>query len=327
MDFIDTIDKLGLKANSAKNYVRSLTRLQKLYEMPLTQAISEDSELTTFNKLFDGKSHHTKKSYLVAVHAFICGKKHGNGAECDNVHAAPFHKAMGLINEGIIKINEKQTKTPKQADNWATIDELKGLMLKYEAESQGLLSKDEVSMKEIIEFQKYVIMSLYLGDDANPPIRSEYGDMIVAFKKDKPTLSTDKNYLLVTGPRKKEFILNDYKTSETYGKKTFKVGKSLNKVLNNWLKIVEHQTGDPLLLKPTGGVLGRNGLSKMLMLITNPLGKRISVQMLRHIFISENIKQPTLTAKKALADKMCHSVSVQEVYIKSGEPSISDVGC
>ena len=317
MSIHDIITSRGLKTSSAKCYIQRLTKLEKDYGMPLLQALAEDSELTTFNKIFEGKSVHTKKTYLTAIHSLVCGIRHGNG-NIDDCHptSAPFHREMNKINDGIIEWDKHQSKTKKQEENWCTLDELKGLMTKYHTDCAGYIKDDNLTMKHLIEIQKHLIMSLYLGDEANPPIRSEYGDMIVVFKKDKVKQDKHENYLLVNGPRSKYFILNNYKTNKTTGSLKFKVGKVLNKVLNDWLGAVGHMSGDPLLLKPTGGMLGRNGLSKMLLNITNPLGKRISVQLLRHIFISENIIMPKLEEKKAIADKMCHSTGQQEMYKK-----------
>tara|TARA_R110000803_G_scaffold24538_4_gene59093 strand:- start:290 stop:1237 length:948 start_codon:yes stop_codon:yes gene_type:complete len=314
MNIEEVINSRGLKASSANNYIRTLKKLQKDYGSDdLEQSLKEDSELNTFNSIFEGKSHHTKKTYLIAIHSLLCGKSHGNGAVCDHVTAQPFHTEMNQINKKIVEFDDKQEKTEKQSDNWATLDELKSLMKDYQKKVKPLLHEN-ASLKDIMEIEKWVVLSLYLSDDSNPPIRSEYGDMIITHTmKD---MDKNVNYLMITGPRKKEIILNNYKTDGKYGQKIFKVGKVLNKVLNTWLKVVGHKDGDPLLLKKTGGIMGRANLSKFLVEITKPLGKRISIQMMRHIFISEKIIQPKLSEKSELADKMCHSVGTQTSYIK-----------
>ena len=61
-----------------------------------------------------------------------------------------------------------------------------------------------------------------------------------------------------------------------------------------------------------------NGLTKYLNKTFEPTGKKnISSTMLRHIYISEKLGGPTLKEKKALADKMGHSVATQEIYKKN----------
>jgi len=320
MSYREIMESRGLKPNTVNTYTRHLESLAKAYGIPLDQALKEDVELKTFNKLYAEKSPHSVKATMVSVHSLLCGKKHGNGQKCEHVIAEPFHSRMVEINKAFSSEAEKQEKTEKQAENWATLDELKGLMDKYRRESLEYVCRrtgeKDVEMKDLIHLQKSVILALYLSDESNPPIRSEWGDVHVIFKKDKIKQDPTKNYLFVTGPRRKDLILNDYKTEKTSGPKKFKIGGSLNKYLEGWLKTAGHKSGDPLLLKKTGGGLGRANLSKMLVEITAPLGKRISTQMLRHIFISDKIDQPKLSEKKVIADKMCHSTGMQELYIK-----------
>ena len=125
----------ALKPNTVNTYTRHLESLAKAYGIPLDQALKEDTELNTFNKLYAEKSPHSVKATMVSVHSLLCGKKHGNGQKCDNVVAEPFHSRMVEINKAFSSEAEKQEKTEKQAENWATLDELKGLMDKYRRES------------------------------------------------------------------------------------------------------------------------------------------------------------------------------------------------
>tara|TARA_R110000796_G_C14400328_1_gene417532 strand:+ start:343 stop:534 length:192 start_codon:yes stop_codon:yes gene_type:complete len=61
--------------------------------------------------------------------------------------------------------------------------------------------------------------------------------------------------------------------------------------------------------------MNENGLTKYLGKVFSPTGKLISVNMLRHIFISSKFK-PELNEKQIIADKMGHSTKQQELYIK-----------
>jgi len=321
MEYLEEImNTHSLKESSAKQYASCLNKLEVFFDGNLHETLLGDGAFDKVQEFIKDRSHSTQKTYNLAVHSILCGEKHYGGAPCKHPYGGPYHRRMRGILEQITNKEGQQEKTQKQEDNWATLEELTDLMKKYAEEAKPLM-KDDAPLPDIIKIQKWVILSLYLADRENPPIRSEYGDMVVIFKiKGKPLttpMNPSKNYLFVKGPRSMEIILNEYKTVGSQGKKVFKVGKTLGAILRQWLKTVGHQSGDPLLIKKRGGVLGRNGLSKMLMEITAPIGKRISVQMLRHIFITETLPQPKLSEKKEIADKMCHSVPTQELYIKN----------
>jgi len=56
------------------------------------------------------------------------------------------------------------------------------------------------------------------------------------------------------------------------------------------------------------------GLSTTIPKVFEPTGKNITINSLRHIFISENISGDFLTEKTAISEAMHHSVSTQEKY-------------
>ena len=96
---------------------------------------------------------------------------------------------------------------------------------------------------------------------------------------------------------------DEYKTSGKYGENQVKVGKKLNSVLNIWLK---YNKTDSLLLNSQGKPMSANGLGKEIKKVFEPTGKNISVNMLRHIFISEKYPKEKLDEKAEDAKKMGH---------------------
>ena len=88
----------------------------------------------------------------------------------------------------------------------------------------------------------------------------------------------------------------------------------LNKVLNAFLKL---HTKEYLLYTCTGkNVLTKNALGHLLKRVFEPTGKKISINMMRHIVISEFDTGPKITEKMAMAEKMCHSTGTQAEYKK-----------
>ena len=156
---------------------------------------------------------------------------------------------------------------------------------------------------------------LYIGSPDNPPLRLDYAPMKIISKNvynDIPTDDQNINYLVITGKNKKEFILNDYKTKGTYGQKKIPVSSIVNKLLNVWL---HYNTTDYLLLNSKNESLSSNGLTKLITSVFLPTGKKISVSMLRHIFISEIFPADSEKRQK-IADLMVHSVNMQTDYAK-----------
>ena len=122
------------------------------------------------------------------------------------------------------------------------------------------------------------------------------------------------NYLVVKNTTKKFFVFNNYKTAKVYHqKKIIDVGTELNKVLNKWLKI---NTSDYLLLNSIYEPFSKNGLTKFIQKIFGSNGKKVSVSMIRHAYLSSRYNADTQD-KASIAESMMHSVSMQTELTKS----------
>ena len=252
----------------------------------------------------------TRKNYYANVVSFL--KHHNFTDDAIDKYRSEMLSLCATMNNVV----KQQQKTQKQDDSWQTLKQIRETM-KQQKKTLQLIK--EPTWRDI---QPLFVSMLYLGDDKNPPIRNEYGDMVVVYAKDGIHLQDkSRNYLVITGRIKKEFILNDYKTIKTHGTKVFRVGNKLNSFINAVLKHHPISTGGvegvspkpeaPLLYNSVNKSLGRNGLTKYLQ-----KHLKLSTAMLRHIYISEKVEMPLLKEKQALADKMCHSTQLQELYKK-----------
>ena len=210
----------------------------------------------------------------------------------------------------------EQRKSETQSNNWTSLSKLKKVnsFYKKQLNERGILGKDSLNNKEFNLLQMWDVSSLYLF---HPPLRNDYVMKVIPRKQYYSMSDEEKkkgNYLVVKSRNTKQFSLGEYKTSGKYGTKLIKVDKKLNSVLNVWLRF--NKSGH-LLLNSKREPITANGLTKLLQKTFEPTGKKISSSMIRHIFITENIKMPELKEKEELADKMGHSVSQQELYIKN----------
>jgi len=161
-------------------------------------------------------------------------------------------------------------------------------------------------------FQKWVITSLYTYQ---PPVRADYAmDILSQSEYDAvPDEEKSKNNYLVINKREKFFHFNKYKTHNLHGDKRVKVNKPMNAVLNKWLNI--NKSGW-LLLNIKKEPVNENQLGKAVTVAFEPCGKRIGINMLRKIYLTEKY-QHEKAEKKADADAMLHSVSTQQKeYVK-----------
>ena len=108
------------------------------------------------------------------------------------------------------------------------------------------------------------------------------------------------------------FYFNIYKTSKTYGQQTLDV-KSLapesNKILKKWVTV---NPTDYLLFSSVEKKLEPSQVTRM---IGNILGKNISTDLLRHIYLTEKYGK-VQEEMKTDSEAMGHDTQTQALYIK-----------
>jgi len=214
---------------------------------------------------------------------------------------------------------KEQLANPKQMENWRSWNDI----LKVQRGYMNTMRRCQYSKKvkltklEYHTVQKYLVSSLYT---LIPPRRLDYANMkIVEHKEYKKMTDEDIkkfNYLVVQSRVKKYFSFgeNSQKTKQNF---MMEIPPKLNQVLNIFLK--HHTTKEYLLTNFRNGKLSSDGLSKLIMRIFGgDEQKNVSVNMLRHIFLSNKFKNaPSIKQKELLAQQMGHSTAIQEqVYTK-----------
>ena len=121
------------------------------------------------------------------------------------------------------------------------------------------------------------------------------------------------NYLLNSTRTTKYFIFRNYKTASTYGEIKVKVNKGLNSIINQWLKI---NPTNFLIFDNKNNKMSKNNLAKYIVKSLEPSGKHINLNLLRKIWISENLDLNQVRSRDKLATAMMHSLDTQKTYIK-----------
>lgn len=244
----------------------------------------------------------TRKSYLSSI-TTIC-----------NVLGVPCVKYCEYLTEVIQLIKQKDInqKTEKEDKNWVKITELKSIIPYYEK-----LMKDNIGdLKLYNRYIKYwMIACLYCLDDANPPCRLDYS-VLITNKEDFDEKIND-NFLVLNKGEPEFFSFADYKSSSKYGTTKIRVGKKLKPAIKFWMKYSDNK--DILLPDGLGKRMTRSALGQLIPRVFEPVGKHITLNTLRHVYITDNLEygDMQLTKKRRItAQRMMHSVRTQENYVK-----------
>jgi integrase len=300
----------NLRDSSIKLYVNNMNKLSKLLEQPDFKNVDFLNNKESIEKALEGKSNHTIKTYYASIVVVMMAL----GMNEDIINK--YRDDMEALQENYKNMVDTQKKTEKQEKNWLSYDELVGIMnkLRKKVNYEGILKKDTLSRKEFDLLQQHLVASLYLLEpDSNPPIRLDYAPMKIISHKDYESIKEpNENYLVIKSRNHKYFAFNDYKTSRSYNEKKIKVGSKLNTVINNWLR---YNKSGYLLLNAKDEPLSSNGLTKFINKIFNHTGKKVSVSMIRHAYLSNRYEADN-EDKKKIAEAMLHSTNQQTEYIK-----------
>ena len=309
----------NIKPNSLRAYIISINKIHNAIfnkdivdkKNPLDFLKDEKKVLDTIKDL----KVNTQKNYLSAV---IVGLDAMNSKGIYDTELKEYREYLDELNKEVIKELEKNEKTDNQQKNWVSLQALKKVMNSYKRDliDRDVFKKETITKKQRDILQMWVVANLYLHDD-NPPIRLDYGSMLVKKNSDYDKLSKDdlesNNYLVVKSRTNKIFHFGEYKSKKAHGIKKIPVGKILNSVLNIWLKF--NDSGN-LLVDSRDKPMNSNQLSKYISKTFSPTGKKITANILRHVYISEKHPVEVNDSKSNTASKMMHSVSTQEKYSK-----------
>ncbi len=293
----------NIKDNSLKAYLIILKKLNNNKDVESLEYLKNTEDIM---KQIKEKALTTQRNYIGSLLVFLPLLK-------DSKKTLDFYKLqLEKVNEEYQKFISSHEKSSKQKDNWSTLEELKEIFLKYKKEikKNKYDKKEKLTSKEFNYLTNYLITALYI---LLPPVRLDYAPMsIVDTEEDVDEKS---NFLVVKSRNKKYFIINEYKSSKTYGSQKINIPSELNSIINLYLKF--HKDKSSFLMNTRSQPLSANGLSKLL---TSSFGrytdKTITLNLLRHIYISENVELTKDTKEQKLAESMFHSVQTQQNYIK-----------
>jgi len=296
MDKILKRNRENLSDNSIKTYS---SNIRSLYKKMNTDAQSTPETITKFfttnsKKVLDflKEIEPSKRKTILASLVVLCHNE--NAAE---TYRSQMIKDAYTYNENL----KDQVKTDSQKASWITQDNVMKIYRKLYRNTSHLLNKDKLTNNELQELQDLVILSIYV---LIPPRRLlDY----TAFKV--RNVGEKDNFL-----DGKHFVFNTYKTANRYKQQRVLIPTRLKSLITKWM--TKHNN-EYLLFDERNNPLAPPKLTSRLNRIFG--GRRISVNQLRHTFITDRVlpNVPALKMLSNVAEDMGHSVDTQLLYKKN----------
>lgn len=201
-------------------------------------------------------------------------------------------------------ISIEQKMTDKQATNWVTQTDVREKFDSlYEALKLKLIHK-KIEPKTLTEFSDLLLLALTSGIYIPPRRSLDWTEMKVKGYDKK----TD-NYIL-----KGKFYFNRYKTDKTYGLEVIDIPAELQTLLKKYISYLP-SSQEYLFVNNKGAKINS---VKVALTLNKIFGKNVSINALRHSYITEKYKNmPALKELLETSKDMGHSVLQHLEYIKN----------
>jgi integrase len=202
-------------------------------------------------------------------------------------------------------IDIEQKKTEKEKENWITQDEIKEKYDNMYQKLEPILLMRKIDVKSLTELQDLLLLALTSGIYIPPRRSLDWTEMMIRGYDKKKDNYTVKN----------KFYFNRYKTDKTYGLETIDIPLPLQHLLKKYISYLP-TSQKYLFVNRVGEKINSVRVTQALNRIFD--NKRISVNMLRHSFISHKYKDiPRLKDMIQTAHEMGHSLNQALEYIKN----------
>ena len=288
----------NLSDNTIRTYISIIRSLHRKLNPTSPYLVSAEDIIEFFQKEskkvleFLKDVEFNKRKTILASLVVVCGDE-----ECVKAYREQMLKDATKYNEQ----QRNQTKTQAQKDNWISQDTVMRIYRKLYKDVSPLFRLEKLTKKQLQELQNLVILSVYTQI---PPRRLLDYTMFKLRNVDK----AKDNYM-----DKRTFVFNQYKTAKKYNQQTVNIPQRLRNIILKW---ESKHNNDYLLFDESGNPLSPPRLTLKLNKIFG--GKKISVNMLRHIYITDEVldNAPALRKLEEMAEDMGHSVGTQNLYRK-----------
>lgn len=271
----ELLKEKGIKDSSIKLYLSNLKRLNNGIEPKSLTYLKNTKKILD---LIKDKQPNTQRTYLISICTVLSGQ---------TAFKKAYDEYFKLLKSSNDLLKNNNTKTEKQTENWISQEAVNEIHKSYEDEVNKFIKKKKLTEKEYNILLSYLILSLYC---LIPPRRSlDYVKMRIGNDSDK-----DYNYLDVNNNK---FIFNNFKTAGTYKCQVIDIPNNLMSIIKLYLlKRSGTKKSLPFLIKYDGEPLTTS--TQITRILNKIFDKKISVSMLRNIFITDKYKDVKIEKDK-----------------------------
>lgn len=298
MEIPSNIDKIFRKGKSEETYKTYTIMLNKMFrELWDTNVFSVDKlkNVAMVKKYIERDSLALPSKKIITIAAVMILKAAGASQTLIDEYGK-------MARDYRIKDNQsRKNRTPTEKERESLLDWSDILAIRKCYKSclnDQLCTKEMTDLEYKRWYMKYVALCLFT---MIPPQRGQvfYNCYIDKKIKDSNMIDTEKSLLIV----------NNEKTTKTYGVREIPLPKELNNIIKDWKDVV----GTPYLLMPNSK--NEKMSSPAWTQFMNSIFKRdMSTDMLRKIYVSHMIGNTgiTIEERKQMADLMGHSMNMQQ---------------
>jgi integrase len=223
---------------------------------------------------------------------------------CDDDVCTYYREPMMADIKTAKSISIEQKMTDKQKENWVTQDQVREKFDSlYDALKLKLVHK-KIEPKTLTEFSDLLLLALTSGIYIPPRRSLDWTEMMV-----KGYYKKTSNYIL-----KGKFYFNRYKTDKTYGLEVIDIPPELQMMLKKYITYLP-SSQEYLFVNNKGAKINS---VKVALILNKIFGKNVSINALRHSYITEKYKGiPALKDMMLTAQQMGHSLETALEYIKN----------
>jgi uncharacterized protein YheU (UPF0270 family) len=310
----DVIKKYNKSASESTLKVYAFN-IEKLFKDLDTEPINENHEVfenvDKVLKMLDNQnlSVNTLKNKISSIITYLLS----NGTDRGIIQK--YSKKVDDLTKKLNDTKDKMEWNDKEEHNLESISTLKEYVKSMKEKLPNTLNK----YSDYLLYMKYLAGAFYL----TYPLRSEMADMKIYYKSEYDKLKEDDNetnYLILNPKTKKGYvILNNFKTKKTYGTITFDINEpeliaTFDKYYQSCKKNIKDYK-NYILFKHDLEKFSRNDFTKFMNSVFSSTGKKISVNMIRKMVLSEEVYN--VPKIKEMSHIMGHSIKTQiSNYVK-----------
>jgi len=304
---LDNFKNKQISASSLKLYLNNLKRLNGGQEIKNFNFLKDVDKIV--EKIKDYKPN-TRRTYLISIVSLL---------KEEPKQKKLYDKYYSLLLEYNKDLQQNNTKSESQKENWISQDEVRSIYKKLEEEVMSTLNKKKITEDEYNNLLSFVVLSLYTLQ--KPRRNLDYQYMVIV-KKYADDMDKKYNYLDLDNNK---FYFNNFKTKKTYQTQTVDVSPELQQVIKVYLQyhplkseLKKKNVLVPFLVNYHGVPFeSTNTITRILNKI---FGRKIGVSMLRNIYLTDKYSDNLGELKKDAEEMGTSSNTIQNQYIKLDDP-------